>query len=53
MGIGNFELLEAVTAYFEVFQGGRRSKCETAAELYEWVLRGMRFLSLFQEIKVY
>jgi hypothetical protein len=46
MRIGNVELLEAVTAYFEVFQVGRRSDCETAAELYEWVLRGRSLLSL-------
>jgi hypothetical protein len=47
--IGNVELLEAVTAYSEVFQGGRRSNCETTAEFHEWVFRGMTLLSLSEE----
>lgn len=46
--IGDVELLEAVTTYFEVFPAGRRSICETTAELHEWLLRGMTILSLLK-----
>jgi hypothetical protein len=53
MRIGNIELLEAVTAYIEVFQGGRRSNCETTAKFYERVFRGTIFHSLFGESTVY
>jgi hypothetical protein len=50
---GNAELLEAITTYSEVFQGGRRSNCETTAELHEWFLRGMALTSHFEKVTAY